>query len=118
MQVDIQDCKVKISMPQFNDCHYIHESPDWGDNTPIQIGVFPANQMWMHEYNQSGTYDICVTVYEKNGKNICWYREICEKVTVQCIDSCSCEAFENLMFKYDKTTRLVCCVLKCGPLQI
>ncbi len=103
MQVDIQDCKVKISMPQFNDCHYIHESPDWGDNTPIQIGVFPANQMWMHEYNQSGTYDICVTVYEKNGKNICWYREICEKVTVQCIDSCSCEAFENLMFKYDKT---------------
>jgi alpha-tubulin suppressor-like RCC1 family protein len=103
MQVDIQDCKVKISMPQFNDCHYIHESLDWGDNTPIQIGVFPANQMWMHEYNQSGTYDICVTVYEKNGKNICWYREICEKVTVQCIDSCSCEAFENLMFKYDKT---------------
>ena len=107
IQVNYNGCQVDISMPQFNDCHYIQTSPIWGDNSSIQTGQYSATQSWTHNYNQSGNYKICVTVFEHSSdSSICWYNEICKKISITCNDSCEYESFENLTFKYDKSNHV------------
>ncbi len=79
------DCKVIVEAPQFDSCHWFGSPPDWGDGTPVPQVLVPANGMWMHNYAQSGTYNICVTVYEQNGTgDFCWSKEMCTTVTVDC----------------------------------
>ncbi|TAK38504.1 MAG: T9SS type A sorting domain-containing protein [Saprospiraceae bacterium] len=78
-------CKVTVTAPQFDSCHWFGTPPDFGDGTPVLQVLVPANGMWMHTYAQSGTYNICVTVYEQNGSgDFCWYKQMCTPVTVNC----------------------------------
>ncbi|HRI01107.1 MAG TPA: T9SS type A sorting domain-containing protein, partial [Saprospiraceae bacterium] len=120
-QMTMNGCEVSVSLPQFGNCHYIDPSPSWGDGTPTSSGPFTAPFAWTHTYNNSGTYTICVDVYEHQNGNlndVCWYRQICKTVTVTCLDTCTCAGFQNLSFQYDKnqsiklqcndTVRLVC----------
>lgn len=105
-QVDVNNCTVTLTAPQFNSCHYFDFSPDFGDGSPMLTGPINTNQTWTHQYNQDGTYNICATVYEyKNGdvNDICWYKKFCTKVTLKCPDTCVCEGFNNMTFRYDKT---------------
>ena len=105
-QVDVNNCTVTITTPQFNRCHYFDFSPDFGDGTPLLSGPISTNQTWTHQYTQDGTYNICATVYEyKNGdiNDICWYKKFCTKVTLNCPDTCVCDGFNNMAFRYDKT---------------
>ena len=89
--VTVTGCDVKVFADQFTDCHYMNNlSPDWGDGSILLPAVGPANGCWTHTYVQSGTYNICATIVERNDQgNECWFKNICVEVTVDCgVQSC------------------------------
>lgn len=80
------NCGVTVTAQQFDSCHWFSTPPDWGDGSGTLQVVEPANGTWMHTYSQSGTYDICVTVFEADtpGSPPCWSAQMCTTVAVDC----------------------------------
>lgn len=87
---DSVNCKVTVTAPQFDSCHWFTTPPFVVGTAPIQVITAP-NGSWMFNFNQSGTYQICVNVFEAdpNG-NICWQKEMCTTIHLNCADSCQC----------------------------
>ncbi len=79
-------CGVTVTASQFDSCHWFSTPPDWGDGSGTLQVVEPANGTWMYTYGQSGTYDICVTVFEADtpGGPPCWSARMCTTVAVNC----------------------------------
>ncbi len=76
-------CKATVTAPQFDSCHWFSTPPHLqGDNVP-QI-ITATDGMWMFNFTQSGTYTICVNVYEQNGDNVCWQKEMCTTFNLAC----------------------------------
>ena len=94
--VTIIDCEVTVKATQFDSCHWMYNvSPDWGDGSILLPTISPANGCWTYEYDQSGTYNICATIYEGTmDGDTCWTKEICVPVTVECPVEC-CEDFDT-----------------------
>lgn len=97
-------CRVTVTAPQFDSCHYLSRStPDWGDGTPIPGVVVPANGVWTHQYAQPGTYNICGNISEGSiPGGLCWDTTMCTPVTVNCAPTPSCcnitqPAFDSLL---------------------
>ena len=95
-----EDCSVNIDATQFDECHWFGTpSPDWGDGSisfPLFTPAVGAGS-WTHTYTQSGTYNICITVYEGvDEDNLCWDKQMCTEVVVACPndDDC-CDDFEE-----------------------
>ncbi|MEP7196240.1 MAG: HYR domain-containing protein [Saprospiraceae bacterium] len=120
---NIQDCNVTITAPQFGDCYYFGTAPDFGDGTSVSQGTVSTDGSWTHQYSTSGIYSICTYVYgydNQDTNQICWVREMCTDIKIECTDSCVCNAFSNLEFKFDKSTGVkVSCqdsvTLECPP---
>ncbi len=95
--VTIDDCEVIVKATQFDSCHWMYNvSPDWGDGSILLPTVSPANGCWTHEYDQSGTYNICATIFEGTmAGDTCWTKEICETITVDC-PSCACDGWDDM----------------------
>jgi uncharacterized repeat protein (TIGR01451 family) len=92
--IDPVNCRVTVTLDQFNTCHFMaYHTPDWGDGSTFQPMLSPANGSWSHDYDQSGTYEICATLYEidENGE-FCYSGEICDTIEIICI-SWECEDF-------------------------
>ncbi len=93
-QVTIDECMVLVDAPQFDTCHWFGTAgPDWGDGSVTLPAITPAVGAgpWTHTYDQSGTYDICITVYEGNDENdFCWDKQMCTTIEVDCppLDNC------------------------------
>jgi len=94
-----QDCSVNIDAIQFDECHWFKTpSPDWGDGSiifPLPTPAVGAGS-WTHTYTQSGTYNICIDVFEGDDEdNICWEKQMCTEVTVECdVEPECCDDFE------------------------
>ena len=91
-----QDCKFSASGVSgapacLTDVTY---SWDFGDgNTATGVNV-------LHEFNNPGIYNICLTVTGNNGEEIC-VKEFCKEVKIPCEVPCpSCEDF-TVKFDYD-----------------
>ncbi len=83
------DCTITIDATQFDSCHwYGTPAPDWGDGSsgfPVITSAVGAGP-WTYTYDQSGTYNICITVYEGYDENsFCWNKEMCSEVTIDCL---------------------------------
>ena len=79
-------CTVTATAPQFDSCHWFGSPPDFGaGDPPLQVITDPSGS-WTYTYPQSGTYDICVTVYEGDVNNLdpCFQKQMCTTVTVEC----------------------------------
>ncbi len=93
-------CKVIVTAPQFDSCHWF-STPPYVLGTSVPQVITDPSGMWMFMFNQNGTYQICVTVFEENGDSICWQKLMCTTVVVDCLDSCCtdydafCQAVEN-----------------------
>ncbi|MBI5916461.1 MAG: T9SS type A sorting domain-containing protein [Bacteroidetes bacterium] len=93
-------CKVIVTAPQFDSCHWFSTPPYVLGTNVIQVITDPSG-MWMFMFDQNGTYQICVTVFEENGDSICWQKLMCTTVVVDCLDSCCtdydafCQAVQN-----------------------
>ncbi len=91
-------CQITISANQFSDCHFLKQSPDFGDGKDIIVDLIPANGVWAHDYDTSGTYIICLDVISKdqNG-NICVSGQACKTIDVFCdvepVSCCSTSGF-------------------------
>lgn len=84
------DCEVTVTAPQFDSCHWFGTNgPEWGDGGFALPSIIPATGTWSHIYSQSGTYNICITVYEgKDVDDFCWNKQMCTPVTVNCGSPC------------------------------
>lgn len=106
----VQGCNVTVTAPQFGDCYFFGSVPDFGDNSTVPPGNVSTNGSWSHTYSTSGTYNICTVVYayeNQDPTNICWTKQMCTSVTISCPDTCVCDAFSNLTFRYDKTSKIM-----------
>lgn len=97
-------CKVTITAPQFDSCHWFTSPPDPGDGTPVNAVVVPANGMWMHTYTQNGTYNICATLFEEDPVtgDSCWSKQMCTPVTINCFGGGSgfCDTLTTVSHPY------------------
>jgi hypothetical protein len=96
--VSISGCTVTIDAPQFDSCHWFGMEPDWDDGTVGPSVVIPATGSWTHTYAQSGTYDICVYVFEQDPLTgfDCWGKTMCTEVTVSCdTTDCQIDCWDN-----------------------
>jgi len=87
VEIDNENCKVTVSLHQFNACHWIaNDGPSWGDGSIIQPVLTPANREWSHYYNQSGEFEICTTVYElSEDGDVCYFGQVCTVVELWCL---------------------------------
>ena len=81
-QVTRDSCNVlTVDAPQFGPCHWFGTSgPDWGDGSITLPVITPAVGAgpWTHTYNNDGSYDICITVFEgEDIDNSCWQKDMC-----------------------------------------
>ncbi len=77
-----------VDAPQFGSCHWFGTSgPDWGDGSITLPVITPAVGAgpWTHTYNNDGSYDICITVFEgEDIDNSCWQKDMCTTVQIDC----------------------------------
>ena len=77
-----------VDAPQFGPCHWFGTSgPDWGDGSITLPVITPAVGAgpWTHTYNNDGSYDICITVFEgEDIDNSCWQKDMCTTVQIDC----------------------------------
>jgi len=83
-----EDCSITIDATQFDSCHwYGTPVPDWGDgsiSTQVITSAVGAGP-WMHTYNNPGTYNICITVFEGDDiEDTCWEKQMCTEVIIEC----------------------------------
>ena len=88
-QVTRDSCNVlTVDAPQFGPCHWFGTSgPDWGDGSITLPVITPAVGAgpWTHTYNNDGSYDICITVFEgEDIDNSCWQKDMCTTVQIDC----------------------------------
>ncbi|HMS29122.1 MAG TPA: PKD domain-containing protein [Saprospiraceae bacterium] len=108
--VNVQDCQVTVTSPQFGSCVFFESIPNFGAGSVPVLMQIPASGSWTYNYLNSGTYTICVQVSEYPNGDItqkpCRTKLMCTPVTVNCSDTCTCAGFNNLMFYYDKKKKL------------
>jgi len=108
--VNVQDCQVTVTSPQFGSCVFFESVPNFGAGSVPVLMQIPASGSWTYNYLNSGTYTICVQVSEYPNGDItqkpCRTKLMCTPVTVNCSDTCTCAGFSNLMFYYDKKKKL------------
>ncbi|HMQ47389.1 MAG TPA: T9SS type A sorting domain-containing protein [Saprospiraceae bacterium] len=85
---DPEECKATLTAPQFDSCHWFSTPPYIPGTNVTQVVTDPSG-MWMFNFNQSGTYTVCVNVFEENGDSICWQKEMCTTFELVC-DTCKC----------------------------
>ena len=97
--VDPDSCKLTIEPKNFTDCMEIVDWV-WGDGSP-NGGQPNPNGSFCHYYDQGDTYKICFLAVERDESgNICWQKEYCEKITIDCSGDCACNGWENLAFGF------------------
>jgi gliding motility-associated-like protein len=107
-------CEITISANQYSNCHFISSSPDFGDGTSNQLDTIAANGVWVHHYDTSGWYVICLNViaFDENGR-VCLKGKSCQSIYVDCAKtnrSC-CQQIdftENQNIKFKKSACDLC----------
>jgi uncharacterized repeat protein (TIGR01451 family) len=86
VEIDPVNCRVTVTLDQFNACHLMaYSMPDWDDGTTMQPMLSPANGEWSHDYDQSGDYEICATIYEYDEDgDFCYSGLICTIIEIDC----------------------------------
>ncbi|MBK8668353.1 MAG: hypothetical protein IPN89_02375 [Saprospiraceae bacterium] len=85
-QISVNGCEVSVYVPQFDSCHWFSNgNPSWGDGTPVTNVIVSAasGEIFTHKYSASGTYNICINVFEStDGVNVapCWTGQLCTTV--------------------------------------
>ena len=86
--VNNDDCTITVDASQFDSCHwYGTPGPDWGDGSSGFPVITPAHGAgpWTYTYDHSGTYNICITVFEGSEEDdFCWNKQMCTEVTIDC----------------------------------
>ncbi len=92
-------CKVTVTAPQFDTCHWFSTPPFIPGTNVIQVITDPDG-MWMFNFNQGGTYQICVNVFEQTGDSICWQKEMCTTFDLDCGGGgCECGHFADMNWR-------------------
>lgn len=73
------NCEVQIYPPTLTDCQIISQIV-WGDGT-IMNGQFPSYIDFIHEYNDAGLYEVCITIEETDSGD-CFSNQVCEDIEI------------------------------------
>ncbi len=104
--VALLNCKAIVTAPQFDTCYFFGTPPSLdGANVP-QVITDPSG-MWMYNFTQSGTHQVCVTVFDA-----CQSKKMCTSFAVHC-DSCDCLPFSGTQF-YNSSWQPGFKNVKCG----
>ncbi|MEP7268996.1 MAG: T9SS type A sorting domain-containing protein [Saprospiraceae bacterium] len=96
-----QDCSVTVNAPQFDSCYFFSTPPVVDGGFASQIITNP-NGSWTFNFTQSGTHQICVTVFDA-----CQSKQMCTTVKVDCSAS-YCDSISTWMESL-KTIPPACC---------
>ncbi|MEP6792763.1 MAG: T9SS type A sorting domain-containing protein, partial [Saprospiraceae bacterium] len=89
-------CSIIVTAPQFDSCY-------WFGTPPYVVGGFPVSQVvtdpggsWTFTFSNSGTYQICVTVFDA-----CQARQMCTDVNINC-EGCHCGTFSDMAIRFER----------------
>ncbi len=92
-------CSATVTSPQFDTCHWFSTPPYIPGTNVIQVITDP-NGNWLFNFQQGGSYQICVNVFEQNQQgDICWAKEMCTTFDLPCSDLCECGDFEDMNWR-------------------
>lgn len=86
-------CSITVTAPQFDSCYFFSTPPYILGGPPVIQVVVPANGSWTFTFTQSGTYQICVSVFDD-----CNFKLMCTTVQIDC-GPCACGTFSNLFIR-------------------
>lgn len=96
LSVDEALCKATINIGDIG-CPYLIGSIDWGPQTVT--GPFYPGDMPMFTFPGSGVYTVCYQAIELDATgNVCFEKEVCETIDLNCSNSCTCLGFQELNF--------------------
>ncbi len=86
-------CDITVTAPQFGPCYFFSTPPYIVGGPPVPQVVVPANGSWTFTFTQSGTYQICVSVFDD-----CNFKLMCTTVHIDC-GPCACGTFSDLFIR-------------------
>lgn len=96
LSVDEALCKATLNIGDIG-CPFLIDSINWGPQTVI--GPFFPGDMPMFTYPGSGVYTVCYHAIELDSTgNVCFEKEVCETIDLNCTDSCTCLGFQDMNF--------------------
>ncbi len=85
-EVSVDSGRVVVQVNQFDSCHFTpSRDPDWGDGSLVQATETSIDgpTIWVHQYDQPGTYEVCLDVIQKDNRDsVCYRGKICSTLVI------------------------------------
>jgi hypothetical protein len=90
-------CNVTVTAPQFDSCYWFGTPPYVVGGNPVLDVITDPNGSWTFTFSNSGTYQICVTVFVA-----CQSRQMCTSVNINCEDGCKCGTYSDMVIRFER----------------
>ncbi|MBK8557244.1 MAG: T9SS type A sorting domain-containing protein [Lewinellaceae bacterium] len=87
-------CSITVTAPQFDSCYLFSSPPYLVGGPPVLQVIVPTTGSWVFNFSNSGTYTICVNVFDD-----CNFKLMCTTVDVVCDTLCHCGGFSDMSYR-------------------